>query len=263
MTIHFHPRLIAVLAILCSCGSGDPDSTSSAGSGGTSDGSTQGSGDSTGSGPATTADSTTTGSSGTGGTGSSSGGTGTGSSSGGDATGGSSSGGSSSGGSTGGLVGTSDCRFDLGSLSSVTGETPLGSFDGTHAWFGYGSFICPSVPRIVITETIAEFVPTMESGPHDTVVDSGLEIYVEDNNSTQWAGTRPALVRFRRNGQTVSTQGTVTITQGQEPFGVGGANYPTVIGSITVQGEGWSLAGDIEAPFCRNLVVLASCPSWG
>lgn len=147
------------------------------------------------------------------------------------------------------------CPMDWGVTAEVVGTTPSGPFKAQYAWMGYQGGECGGI-LIGVTET-------PEVKPETQLPALPLILFGEgDGSGSTFEGAGETSVSFWTASQKVYTKGWVDLTR-VDPWPpldspIDPAKYPRVEGTISVDGDGFSLAGSFVAPYCAYMNVF--CP---
>lgn len=197
----------------------------------------------------------------------------------GDATGLSSTGTSSeTGGSTGFDLYEMDieyCPLDWPAAGTITGTTPFGPFTGPYARFGWiGCYGGASEPELVILADEPALVDTLAQD-HSYYDDGArpfpaLRIRLDSSGTpTDWhdAGWTGDSMEYAEYYGTMGIEAEataladITITMSvpvadtDEPV----MGFPRIVGTLSIQGDGWDLAGSFDAAYCGPLAWGHEC----
>lgn len=160
---------------------------------------------------------------------------------------------------------TSDVKMDhpppmVASCDGVRGQVvdleitmPDGDYAPTHAWWGW-SYCCIEAPLLHISDA-----PTLEVV--DGTLDSPtIEIRLRQDELHQppWLGAQNIAVSREGLAQTELPMG-LELLEVLDPEAPTDAPLPWYRATFAAEGEGWSISGTVEAPYCAALDV-PPCP---
>ena len=164
------------------------------------------------------------------------------------------------------------CALDASSTADVRGRTPLGEVTLTHAWAGAGDGSCPSDSLVLAPE---RFLRGFGAFPVERFPSITVAFLPPDD-----IGTFEAVVAVHDGCRRFETRGTVTLARNDataddprdssprtDDFCACDESWvlrfartcatepsqPEVAGTLTVEGDGWSLRGAFVAPHCHLL----------
>lgn len=147
------------------------------------------------------------------------------------------------------------CPTDWGVTAEVVGTTPSGPFKARYAWMGFMGGECGGV-LIAVTETPGMKPETQLPAPPLILFGEG------DGTGSTFVGAGETYVTFKTASQEVYTKGWVDLTRvdpwPQPDSAIDPANYPRAEGTISVDGDGFSLKGSFTAPYCAHMNIY--CP---
>jgi hypothetical protein len=142
---------------------------------------------------------------------------------------------------------STQCGLEAAPSATVSGTTPLGSFDGRFAWVRYTSDegACNGFPTLFIQSS------SPITGMFGQWQGSGLSFTVLRDSSFSLLGPRDVEVVYRVGGQQVSATGHVELTRADPHTDP----EPRVEGTVSVTAPGWSVSGSFSAAHCALLDV--------
>ncbi|MFO7562641.1 MAG: hypothetical protein R6X02_08345 [Enhygromyxa sp.] len=157
------------------------------------------------------------------------------------------------------VVDYATCIVDPGApTAELIGETPLGSFSGQYAWFGWLTCNGEAIsPTLVIGERPEDLADALAIAPSSGAVPKpSLEWFLLGNCNPDngWVGEGGGGVTLRTDGPWELGYGSFAITQNYKLFEpVDPEDPPTMKGELSLAEGGWTLSGEFTAVYCGAL----------
>ncbi|MDC0666433.1 hypothetical protein [Nannocystis radixulma] len=161
------------------------------------------------------------------------------------------------------------CPLEGLATSNISGTTPFGAFTAAYARFGWvGCAGYADVPEIVLmgdeqalVDAIAQEYSYYDGGARPfPALRIPLGFMGGAWQKTGWTGETTQFVQFYSTPEFTEDGGhsaTITITMSTSVAATNDpSEIPRLVGSVTIEGGGWDLAGDFDAAYCGAL-------SWG
>lgn len=159
---------------------------------------------------------------------------------------------------------TSDVKMDLPppvttSCDEVRGQvveleimTPDGPYEATHAWWGW-SYCCIEAPLLRIADAPMVEIVDGEAVPATI----NVRLRQDEMHQPPWLGVQNIAVD-RQGAQSELPMG-LELLEVLDPEAPTNAPLPWYRATFAAEGEGWSINGSVEAPYCAALDV-PPCP---